>query len=260
MRFDSLVGVALSLVAGCSEYGLGPGPKATGTAPPSTEEPVEQVPDETTETEPLPDPDDPEDVGLLDGHFDVDTSSFLSPIDIGTTDGHIHEYDDAFAVAGVDFLAPLHPELQGLPELVEDPGIELVLLVINPALSPEARLVLEGTYDPADPASYVPITAYGDTPVQDLPTFSINEIEALQVWFPPDAIPDGGLVGSGTACVRNNVLGPQGEWRNGALTLQVADADRLQLDPSLSVGGHGVAVQGLLWEGLLFWHWPDNCR
>jgi hypothetical protein len=237
-------------VAGCSDYGFG---VKAGSASPTS-------PSTTATTPTEPDPDDPEDLGLLDGHFDADTSAFLSPIDVGTTDGHIHEYDDVFAVAGVDFLAPLHPELQALPDLVEDPQLELVLVVINPDLSPDARLVLEGAYDPADPATWTPIGEYGDTPVQDLPTFTIGELDLLQVWFPTNAIPQGGLVGSETACVRNNTLGPQGEWRNGALTLQVADANRLQVDASLSVGGHGVAVEGLLWEGLLFWHWDGTCR
>ena len=67
-----------------------------------------------------------------------------------------------------------------------------------------------------------------------------------------------------THCVRHNQLGPQGEWRNGALTIQAVAVDGngendFSLDTNLSNGGvQGGATSGLLWEANIFWHWHER--
>ncbi|MEZ4240045.1 MAG: hypothetical protein R3F59_28635 [Myxococcota bacterium] len=85
-----------------------------------------------------------------------------------------------------------------------------VLVVANADLSPEARLALDGPYDPGDPSSWVRAADYAQTPVDSLPVHTLRTLPALAVYFPPDAIPSGGLVGTETTCVRRNDPGPAG--------------------------------------------------
>jgi hypothetical protein len=259
---------AAAVLLACSDYGFGdPLSPPADKAPSSDTGPSDSGPSDPGPTTSIPSTEptdsDPEAPGLVGGHFDVDYSAALYPVDIGTTDGHVHQYDDLFDVAGVDFLDPLHSELQPLADVIEDPDLEFVVIAANPDLSPGARLALDALYDASDPGSFVEVGAYAATPIAALPRYTLRSLPALGVWFAPDAIASGELVGSETACVRNNTPGPNGEWRNGALTLQAVRADRIDTDTGLSAGGvHGVQVDagGLLWEGVVFWHWPANCR
>jgi hypothetical protein len=189
----------------------------------------------------------------------VDTTTLIG----GNTEGHVHQYDDIHDVSGVDFVSPVDEtgELQPLPEAVDDPDLAFVIVVANPSLSTGARLAIDGPYDPQDPNSWIGVGEYAATPLASLERYTLRTLPSLEVAFPPDAIATGGLVGTETTCVRRNDPGPAGEWRNGALVIQAIRADQLQTDPSASAGGvHGVATAGLLWEGVLFWHWPEACR
>lgn len=246
----------LASLGGCSDYGFGSNvdpEKGDSGAPPAADT-AEPGPEPTT-----PSSATPEDPGLRGGHFDVDTTTAIG----GNTEGHVHEYDDLHDLSGIDFVAPVDEtgELQPLAEVIDDPDLEFVVVVANPDLSPAARLSIDGPYDPGDAGSWIPVGTYADIPLQELERHTLGTLPALEVHFAADAILSGGLVGTETTCVRRNDAGPQGEWRNGALVVQVIRADQLQTDVSASVGGvQGVATAGLLWEGVVFWHWPAACR
>jgi hypothetical protein len=215
--------------------------------------------------------DDPNDPGLDGGHFDVDTSSFISGVGNGSTDAHVHEYDDKFDVVGVNCMAFLDGALHDLDEDITDPDQRFKLVVANGDLSPGARVTVDDVYVPTDPRTWTNADAYDDTLLADLPIWSLSgvagsqRLDNLGVYFDPDAILDGDLVPTVTGCVRANDLSLDGAWRNGAFTIQAVavnpdGTDAFTTDTSLSVGGvQGVATSGLLWEMTLFWHWDGPC-
>src|SRR4051812_9747117 len=41
--------------------------------------------------------------GILNGHFDLDTSRQVFPFSKGTTDHHVHEYDKLYKTTSIDF-------------------------------------------------------------------------------------------------------------------------------------------------------------
>jgi Tfp pilus tip-associated adhesin PilY1 len=59
--------------------------------------------------------------GVAGGHFDVDTASFIAPINAGTTDGHVHQYDDKYDVVGVDYFKFLEAQLHNINRDISDP-------------------------------------------------------------------------------------------------------------------------------------------
>lgn len=292
----------LVLVCGCTEYGLKHGdgndrppdtPTGTGGTTPAETTPV-VPPVTTTDPDHTLDPpttdttthdpgtgtdvppeidlhDDPNDPGLDGGHFDVDTSSFVSDIGNGNTDAHVHEYDDQYDVVGVNLMAFLAASLHDLDEDVTDPAQRFKLIVANGDLSPGARFTVDDVYVATDPRTWTEVDDYDDTDVSALPVWSLGGVAGstrlgnLGLYFDPDAILDGDLVPSVTGCVQANELSLDGGWRNGAITIQAVavDADgtdAFTTDLSLSIGGvQGVATSGLLWETTLFWHWDGPC-
>ena len=218
---------------------------------------------------PAPEPEG-EDAGLLGGHFDLDTSSFISSIGGGSTDGHIHEYDDKYDVVGADFFDLLDSKLHNINEDISDPNQKFKLIVSNADLSPGGRLVINGAYDSETPATFIPVKAYDDTAPGALPVYSLGgvsgtiKLEQLGLYFATDTISQGGLVPTNTGDVRSNTPGRHGEWRNGALTIQAVavdsgGSDDFDTDTDLSAGGaQGVATSGLLWEATIFWHWDGE--
>ena len=222
------------------------------------------------------DPNDPNDddpntsEGLLGGHFDADTSSFISPIGNGSTDKHIHEYDDDYQVTGVDFFNMFNSGLHTIDTDITDPDQPFRLIVLNANLSVSGRLTINNTYDPLDYATWQPITIYDNTTDSNLPIYSLSgangttQLSQAGIYFHPLAIVNGGLHPSKTGCVKDNELGPNDEWRNGAVTIQAISVNpdgspAYTLDGSMSNGGHGAAASGLLWELTLFWHWNGPC-
>ena len=109
--------------------------------------------------------------------------------------------------------------------------------------------------------------SYDDTQLADLPVYSSRGVAgtipltSLSLSFDNDAIKVGGVIPTNTGDVKNNTPGLNGEWRNGALTIQAIEVngsvkDKFATDQSLSAGGvQGVATKGLLWEATVFWHW-----
>lgn len=206
---------------------------------------------------------------LVGGHFDVDTTSYVSAIDNGDTDAHVHEYDDTHLVSGIDAFV-FHDG--ALHEIFEDilPDQRFKLLLVNADLSPGGRVVINDVYAPSNDRTWTDSQDYDDTAISALPVYTLSgvpgttELRELGLYFDTLAIINRELVPTVTGCVRDNVLGVNGSWRNGALTLQAVavdanGADAFTTDASMSDGDHPVATSGLLWETTIFWHWSGPC-
>ncbi len=201
--------------------------------------------------------------GLVCGQLEVDTSSFLAEFGFGTTDGHVHRYDDKFQTTSVDFFNVLDSALHNISRDITDPNTRFKLIIANPDLSIGGRIVINTPAAGAS-SSFVGVRSYASTELEDLPVFSLGGVAGttrlsdLQISFDQNVAPAGGIIPTTTEAVRKNIPGRNGEWRNGALTIQAVrvNADgspAFTTDVALSAGGvQGVARSGLLWEATLF--------
>ncbi len=203
--------------------------------------------------------------GLAGGHMDVDTSHLLYAFRRGSTDGHVHMYDKKYNVVGESFFAFKTPTLKNIPTIVQN-SVKFKIIVSNADLSRGGRLVINKTYNSLDPSTYTLVTKYDDTAPSALPIYSLDglagttRLTQLGLYFDTSVIGSGGLIGTVTGAVRSNTPGLLGEWRNGALTVQLVRVNQdgspaFTTSTSLSNGGvQGVATSGLLWETTFFWH------
>ncbi|MDQ1920655.1 pilus assembly protein [Massilia pseudoviolaceinigra] len=165
------------------------------------------------------------------------------------------------------------------------PNTRFKVLVANQAYSPAIKLSIEGSDGTGTGGTYKGVvTGYqtgGGLSVATLPAYKMNNIKDLQVSMPLDAFVARDWVGNGI--LRNGVhpikpqcagvvdgiseLGPKGEWRNGALTVQVVKADIAQSDIQLNVAnrpdlGYRLITsklpEKLIAEYLIYWHHPTN--
>ncbi len=174
--------------------------------------------------------------GLKGGHFDLDTSSQLYPAGAGDTDHHVHEYDDKYNVTYADFFNLLDAKFKNITEAVPA-NARFTLVIKNAELSQGGILSLNGQKQ-----SVLNFQNAASQQIYTLSGVSDTKLSDLKIGFSPDAILNGGLIGTETGCVVKNDPGKLGEYRNGALTIQ-----------ALEVGG------GLLWESTIFWHWDNGC-
>jgi hypothetical protein len=218
------------------------------------------------------DPLDPSDDALIDGHLDVNTSDFISDIGDGETDEHEHDFEAEHDSQGPDFMGLDDTDLSDIDDCLDDDSAPFKIIVINADLSPGGRLVLNTSYDAEDPSTWIDVQDYANIPLSELTVFShdgsdgTTRLESFGVYFHSLVFGMRELHPSSTGCVRDNVLGPDDEWRNGALTLQAVEVhvddltDDFSTDLSMSAGGvHGVATDGLIWEGTIYWHWSGPC-
>jgi hypothetical protein len=234
----------------------------------------------------------PTDPGLLGGHFDLDTASEIYGFNSGTTDGHVHEWDDKHDLTTINYFAL--PDGHGNPlyEITNDSGFGVqsnslfILTVANTAMSPGGVLEINGASIGVEkyhalvkrflsgtllPGETFPV--YKMTPPTNAETAAgIQRLTSLKMSFDAFAIISGDLIPTNTSCVRGNTAGALGEYRNGALLVQALDAEDISdgyvLDPvkkeyeadSNSVHATlGYATDGLLWESTVFWHWDGPC-
>jgi hypothetical protein len=181
----------------------------------------------------------------------------------GSTDSHKHN----FPGLGPDFMDLSDTSLESIADYLDDDDTPFKIIVSNADLSPGGRLVLNTTYDSEDPSSWVNVDLYDDVSPSELTVFSLSgadgtvRLDSFGVYFHSLVFGMREVHPSRTGCVRDNVLGAAGEWRNGALTIQAVEVDAaLSTDLSLSAGGvQGVATEGLIWESTIFWHWDGPC-
>lgn len=189
-----------------------------------------------------------EDLGLLGGHFDLDTSTQIYPFNKGTTDHHVHEYDDKYDVQSADFFKLYDQKFLQINQAISV-NQKFNLILANASLSPGAIIEINGVEKLA-------INYTGQTTIYTLGVPATGEVQlkSLSIKFAKDALLKGGLVPTATSCVRANNPGALGEYRNGALTLQALIDKGSTVDPVLNV-----ATSGLLWEATLFWHYDGPC-
>ena len=108
---------------------------------------------------------------------------------------------------------------------------------------------------------------YDDQSLASLPIYSLDgapgttKLDSFALYFVEGAMEKAQFAPSNTGDVKKNEPGPNGEWRNGALTIQAVavnpdGTDAFTTDTALSNGGvQGAATSGLLWESTFFWHW-----
>lgn len=213
--------------------------------------------------------------GVWHGHFDLDTSTSATKYTVGSasTYKHTHEYDnrspyltygDAFAFSSASGHAKINTTIPA--------GQRFKLILGNANLSPGVQIFINDTvYDS---------TTYDDIPIADLPVWSIKagvggatQLTKLKTQVDVDAIDNCALIPTITSQVRKNTLGRNGEWRNGALTLQAirvnaagqpVTSSGALTTPDLTKSNGGVqgvatsAANGLLWENTYFWHWDQS--
>ena len=127
--------------------------------------------------------------------------------------------------------------------------------------------MINKNYNSSDPTTWIPVTTYDEIALSALPIYSLNgiagttQLTKLGIYFDTNVIAAGGLIPTVTSNVRNNTPGLLGEWRNGALTVQLVlvnsnGTNGFTTNLGYSNGGvQGVATSGLLWESTVFYHW-----
>ena len=105
------------------------------------------------------------DVGLLGGHFDLDTSTLIYPLDgHGSTSNHTHEWDDKTGQTGVDYfnivecsvndvsacvedpsLLQTDPDFDQIDTIIADPTQRFIVIVANDRLSTGGIMEINGT-------------------------------------------------------------------------------------------------------------------
>ena len=180
------------------------------------------------------------DGGLAAGHMDVDTDSSSTLTSLGdglggSTDGHVHEYDDETNRTYVDYL-DIDPLATGKLFNITEVGIgineEFIVLVANADLSPGSELTIGiKKYSVVSYqrmihkklAAWDGIGSLLDDEGVSL-IYKIAKIQGngtLRSTFDSLAIINGGLHPTQTGCVKDAVGLTNGRWRNGALIIQL---------------------------------------
>ena len=246
-----------------------------------------------------PPPSDEEDPGIVGGHFDLDVSSQTYAFDDGATDNHQHQWDDSYGTV-IDYFDILGgfrsvDDTDGLPG--SSSTKKFIISVANAHLSPAAIIEVNGIGFPvkewrALAKRYLngnlgtnevyPVFKLGTTtPADD--AAGVLQLTSLKITFPTNAIQVGGIHPSQTGCVKGNNSSPGGAYRNGALTLQLLDADDLvpgyeydvatetwsitgggsnkihRLGYAVPVNGVHEIGDGMMFETTIFWHWGGSC-
>ena len=214
--------------------------------------------------------------GLANGHFDQDTTAAQSKCKAGTTcsgtDKHTHQYDDSYDTTYFDsFVVGTSGHIavngcmdssnkiktcgtSGAVRIIPDTQ-QFKIVVVNAELSPGAWLTINGVD--------IDVTDYDDTAFASLPTYALGSVagttklSSLVVNFDVNAIASCELIPSVTSDVKANKAGIEGEWRAGALTIQLVKTSAT-FTAGKSAGDHDVVINqtnGLLWETTTFWHW-----
>ena len=195
-------------------------------------------PNSNPETDNNPSP--PDDPGFVGGHIDVDTSTAMYAFDDGATNKHEHEWDDKHNLTIVDFFDLQSTDFDyiddvGLPTTAGNP---FIVNVANAHLSPGGVIEINGIGMPVKdyralikravagnlgPDESVPVFKLG-TPTAAESAAGVQELTSLKMAFATDALLLGGVHPTATGCVKGNDPGQNGEYRNGALTIQALDA------------------------------------
>ena len=209
------------------------------------------------------------DRGVSGGHFDFDIHCYT--ITSCGSSQHTHEYDDKYDVTGVDMLNPSQVDFKLTSGRVGTKSFKI--LVANQAYSPAAKISIGGN-------NYVDVYGYqssADLKVASIPAYTFSTVSTLKFNLPLDAfkskdwgtgIVRAGLQPTQTGCVKGTgTNGTSGEWRNGALTIQIVNSTVVDSDVQLNVAGRpelGYRLKSpststkLIAEYTVFWHHPNG--
>lgn len=216
--------------------------------------------------------------GISNGHFDFDI--YYGDGDDFGKQKHVHEYDDKYNVIGVNMLNASESAFN-LINAIPDKNTRFKLLIANQYLNPAVNLSIGGT--PHKNLKELPQSKAGLT-VASLPAYKQVNINSFEIIMPPDTFAskdwwgDGvkraGLIPTKTGCVNNMdsddlnpTPGQNGEWHNGALTLQLIKDTTPDTAVQLNVPGEpgkGYRVKDqyftsyVLAEYTTFWHHPNG--
>jgi type IV pilus assembly protein PilY1 len=168
---------------------------------------------------------------------------------------------------------------------VTSPNTSFKVLMSNQAYSPAVNFKIGGSDTPTKTNATFTDSVYkyqasSGLLVADLPTYQMGAISELTFAMPLDAfnIKDWGTGVSRTGlhpimptcagvATYAPTLGPNGEWRNGALTVQIVDASITDSDIQLNVSSNaklgyrlknGSLKTKLIAEYLIYWHHPSQ--
>lgn len=185
--------------------------------------------------------DSEDDVGLIGGHFDVDTDSKAAEsIGDASSGGHVHAYDNEFDVTSINCFQFHDGKLSNISTAIPH-GKRFKLVIINSQLNSGAEISSTGGYDEGNIYSIDGIT-------------NSQKLTELTVSFDEGVIAKGGLIPTEPKVVRSNTPGPGNSYRSGAYVVQAVevDAEGQLLNSFESNGSGGAAV---LWEVALYWHY-----
>lgn len=240
-------------------------------------------------------PADAEDPGLIGGHIDLDTASEIYEFDNGSTDEHVHEWDDKHDSTVVNFFDLIDTGFANIDEVGMPPkqgNRTFILTIANAHLSPGAVIEINGAAQPVkDYRAKMKRYINGNLgPAESFPRYKLTapttaeslegivQLTDFKISFAKDVIARGGVHPTATGCVRGNEPGQDNEYRNGALTLQALDAENIAggythnlANQAYETGSHaihekayavsrdGVNDGSLFWEATIFWHWGGGC-
>jgi hypothetical protein len=219
------------------------------------------------------------DRGVSGGHFDADIyyGGAGAPIG-GSSNRHVHEYDDKYDVTGVSMLSASDAGLN-LSNAITSTTTGFKVLIANQKLNPAAGLRIGPT--PAGEPEYAKVWTLqttADLDITTLPTYTRADISKLKMNLPLDAFASKewwtgsgdirvGLLPTVTGCVHAGDPHPLGAIYNGALTIQIVAAATTNADIELNVAGqpaYGYRLKAAsrgtrrLAEYTYFWHHPNG--
>ena len=155
----------------------------------------------------------------------------------------MHEWDDKWDSTVIDYFnLPDEGKLFNInadENAVPDGDTVFFLTISNAQLNSAGVIEINGASIPVIPYQQLQtrwLTEHNGTPGEAFPMYKLNpptaeeaaagvrHLTSLKIVFDSFAILKGELIGTNTGCVRGNDPGQFGEYRNGALTLQAADA------------------------------------
>lgn len=191
--------------------------------------------------------------------LDVDTSHLVYPFSQGTTDQHDHCYNCTFNTTVFDAFNTLDPKLDDISKSL--PSSEVFNIIVgNASLSPGVEIDINGTfYFAIDYANMIANTLSNGAPLTKYTlgsaTSGVQVLKEFRIGLPANATLMGALVETATPCVRANVEGPNGEYRDGALIVQAIPAGAA-VDPTNGTAGLGTQP---LYEVSEFNHVTPTC-
>jgi len=217
---------------------------------------------------------------LLGGHFDLD--SYGSPFVGGYMSKglHVHEWNYKYPsrtfVELMDGVTNMDGVPKAIPEVITNTNTKFAITIVNPKLSPLVQISINGKSISMSDFS-TNLDTIGTLAIPK--AYTLSSLQSIKITMPNDILPKAGLIPTSTGYVNTSspLPGKCGEYRNGALVVQI-----VELDPSTNTyyqgaspinsftsgcpststvnsnGGLGLVTNKarVLYEASIFWHGP----